>query len=310
MIRSVATAMFISIVPALGAWNSTVPAQERDATPPEKFVIEYYYKAKWGFTAEFIRLFKKNYLPVLEEMEREGRILSIVAHAPRHHATEDARWDWRVSVTWRDAITAHEDHHPEEIVGRLFPDREKHAEEERRRFEILLAHWDVLVEEQDLGGDGAHGDDALERVATLHGGAGPFAVAGWRMGDRALRELGAARGEFRLDVLHRTPAEVQWSCVADGLQAATGTSPGRLNLRVEVTSDGGAESAVSIVSLSEKGAGVGRAGARLPVSATFRLLPAFVERFRETPPAQLAGAGQSVLGLRDEEIFEVTIAGR
>jgi hypothetical protein len=161
MIRSGAIVSLVLAVIALGARSAAAPLQERggrdaaaparDATAPEPFTIEYYYKAKWGFTAEFIRLFRKNYLPVLEEMKREGRILSFVAHSPRHHATEDARWDWRVSVTWRDAITAHEDHHPDEVVARLFPDREAHAAEERRRFEILIAHWDVLVEEEELG---------------------------------------------------------------------------------------------------------------------------------------------------------------
>ena len=127
-------------------------AQEAKSAPAaEPFLIEYYYKAKWGHAAEFIRLFKKNYLPLLREMERQGRILSIEAHAPRHHATEDGRWDWRLSVAWRDAITAHDDHHPEALIRALFPDFEQHQREEQRRFEILIAHWDVLVEEQERG---------------------------------------------------------------------------------------------------------------------------------------------------------------
>ncbi len=121
------------------------------AEPLEPFVIEYYYKAKWGHAAEFIELFRRNYLPQIEEMQREGRILSWVAHSPRHHASEESRWDFRVQITWRDVVTAHDDHHPEEVIARLFPDREKHKAEEQRRFQILLAHWDVLVEEEPLG---------------------------------------------------------------------------------------------------------------------------------------------------------------
>ena len=31
----------------------------------EPYVIEYYYKAKWGHAEEFLGLFKKNHLPVL-----------------------------------------------------------------------------------------------------------------------------------------------------------------------------------------------------------------------------------------------------
>ncbi len=120
------------------------------AVPAEPFVIEYYYKAKWGFAAEFIELFKRNYLPQIEEMQRQGRILDYVAHVPRHHASEESRWDFRLQITWRDALTAHDDHHPEAVIARLFPDREKHRAEEKRRFELLIAHWDVLVEEEEL----------------------------------------------------------------------------------------------------------------------------------------------------------------
>lgn len=128
------------------------PAAAPAAAPAvEPFLIEYYYKAKWGHASEFIRLFKKNYLPLLREMERQGRILSIAAHAPRHHATEEGRWDYRITVAWRDAITAHDDHHPEALIRALFPDFEQHQAEEQRRFEILIAHWDVLVEEEELG---------------------------------------------------------------------------------------------------------------------------------------------------------------
>lgn len=36
------------------------------------------------------------------------------------------------------------------MIARLFPDREKHRVEEKRRFEVLIAHWDVLVEEEEL----------------------------------------------------------------------------------------------------------------------------------------------------------------
>ena len=80
--------------------------------------------------------------------------------------------------------------------------------------------------------------ECLSRVRDVHGAAGPWAVAGYRMGERALKDLGLPRHAFTLLVVHRSPAEVQYSCVADGLQAATGASPGKLNLRVEETAAG------------------------------------------------------------------------
>src|SRR5579885_2476791 len=76
----------------------------------------------------------------------------------------------------------------------------------------------------------ANTDEILRLVAEFHGNTGVFAVAGYRIGQEALRELGQQRGSFDLDVTHRTPMQVQYSCVADGLQAATGVSAGKLNL--------------------------------------------------------------------------------
>ena len=53
------------------------------------------------------------------------------------------------------------------------------------------------------------------------------------MGERALKELGLPRHSFSLLIVHHCPAQVQYSCIADGLQAATGASPGKLNLTVK-----------------------------------------------------------------------------
>src|SRR4051794_23181590 len=75
--------------------------------------------------------------------------------------------------------------------------------------------------------------ECLARVKEVHGAAGPWAVAGYRIGERALKDLALPRHSFQLSVIHRAPAQVQYSCVADGLQAATGASPGKLNLKLE-----------------------------------------------------------------------------
>ncbi len=79
----------------------------------------------------------------------------------------------------------------------------------------------------------------LDEVSAIHGAAGPWAVAGYRMGLRALKELGLKRGSFDLEVIHETPMQVQYSCMADGIQAATGASAGKLNLKLkEVAPEG------------------------------------------------------------------------
>src|SRR5579871_2156156 len=76
-------------------------------------------------------------------------------------------------------------------------------------------------------------DAALKEIDFVHGGHGPFAVAGYRIGERALKELGEPRSSFSFEVIHKTPAEVQWTCIADGVQAATGVSVGKMNLKIE-----------------------------------------------------------------------------
>jgi formylmethanofuran dehydrogenase subunit E len=132
----------------------------------------------------------------------------------------------------------------------------------------------------------------LERVAAIHGTAGPFAVAGYRMGERALAELGAPRGSFDLEVVHETPPAVQWSCIADGLQAATGTSAGKLNLKViEVSAD----HTSSVVRNRKTGQAL-----------RFELAPAFLARWKDLPRERLAQAGGEVMALKDDEIFTVT----
>ena len=111
----------------------------------EAFVADYYYKAKWGYADEFIRLFKKNHFPVLKKQMETGRILSVTAAKPRYHATEDGRWDYRVTIVFKNMAAASDQSSEEPIIKQLFPDQETYKREEQRRFEILLAHWDVPI---------------------------------------------------------------------------------------------------------------------------------------------------------------------
>ena len=132
-------------------------------------------------------------------------------------------------------------------------------------------------------------DPQLARVREIHGGAGPWAVVGYRIGARALRELGLPRQSFGLLVVHRAPAEVQYSCVADGLMAATGASPGKLNLRLEA------------VPVEQLGTTVEdrQSGRRL----RFTLRPEFARSIRDLPPGHLDAEGRRVMTLPDEAMF-------
>ena len=132
-------------------------------------------------------------------------------------------------------------------------------------------------------------DETLARVAAIHGVAGVFAVAGYRMGERALHDLGAQRGSFALDVTHRTPLKVQYSCVADGWQAATGVSAGKLNLHIVEVSP---EQTETIIRDRKSGRAL-----------LFRLRPEFLRKYLDTPQNKQAVVGREVANLPDDQIF-------
>jgi hypothetical protein len=112
----------------------------------QPYTIEYYYKVQWGHQQEFLNLFLKNHYPLLKKVVASGKMLSVKIESPTYHTTEDGRWDYRVTIVFKDstvATTANPDE--ERFIKELWPDQEKYKREEQRRFEILLAHWDLPV---------------------------------------------------------------------------------------------------------------------------------------------------------------------
>ncbi len=129
---------------------AVVAQTPRPASADKPYAIEYYYKARWGSAEEFIRLFRKNHLPVLQKQVAMGRILKISAAKPRLHGTEDGRWDYRITLVFKNIGVLDDGFDEAALTRSLFPDQETFRKEEQRRFEILLAHWDLPVEEVDL----------------------------------------------------------------------------------------------------------------------------------------------------------------
>ncbi|HKD12912.1 MAG TPA: hypothetical protein VKE71_00065 [Candidatus Angelobacter sp.] len=118
------------------------------ATADQPYTVEYYYKVQWGHQQEFLQLFLKNHYPLLKKIVETGRMISIKIETPANHMTEDARWDYRVTIKFKNstvATTANADE--ESLIKQLWPDQETFKREEQRRFEILLAHWDLPVTE-------------------------------------------------------------------------------------------------------------------------------------------------------------------
>lgn len=114
------------------------------------YVVEYYYKTKWGHAEEFLTLFKKNHYPVLKKEIELGRMLRVSMVAPVYHTTEDGRWDYRVTIVFKNAAVANDNFDSAALIKQLYPDQETYKKEEQRRFEILEAHWDLPIKDVDL----------------------------------------------------------------------------------------------------------------------------------------------------------------
>jgi hypothetical protein len=148
-----ARAAYCKLLPLVIIFAATVAfaQQPSSSTPPKPFVVEYYYKVQWGYADEFVALFKKNHYPLLKKQMEMGRMLSVSMAKPRYHTTEDGRWDYRVTIVFKDAATANDPNFDEKaLIQQLYPDQETYKKEEQRRFQILLAHWDLPIQDVDL----------------------------------------------------------------------------------------------------------------------------------------------------------------
>jgi len=125
-------------------------AQTTSNAPGQPFAVEYYYKVKWGQADEFLQLFKKNHLPVLKKEIEMGRMLKVWMDQPRYHTTEDGRWEYRVTIVFKNAAVANEPFDEDGLKAKLFPDQVTYKREEQRRFETLDAHWDLPIKTLDL----------------------------------------------------------------------------------------------------------------------------------------------------------------
>lgn len=139
-----------SILSALASCVLALPLAAQGAPPQtaanQPYVMEYYYKTQWGHQQEFLQLFLKNHYPLLRKGVESGRMLSVTIATPANHMTEEARWDYRVTITFKNSTAGTTpDPNEQATIRQLWPDQETFRREEQRRFEILLAHWDLPV---------------------------------------------------------------------------------------------------------------------------------------------------------------------
>lgn len=149
----------LSILPLLlaaAAPETALPAEKAAPAAPTMtpVTIEYYYRIRWGGMDEFRALYARNHQPILDEMKRRGFITRIETATPFTHMVGAARWDLRVTITYRGAEDAVGDGTgygaaAEEVGARLFPDLAKFKAEEAKRFALVEEHWDVVVDRSE-----------------------------------------------------------------------------------------------------------------------------------------------------------------
>ena len=144
--------VLFAVLAGLFAASYAAPLAAQGAPPQgnaeQPYTVEYYYKCQWGHQAEFKELFLKNHYPLLKKIQGTGRIVSLKIDSPAYHTTEDGRWDYRVTIRYKNSTVATSTNPDEDaFIKQLWPDKEVYKKEEQRRFEILLGHWDLPVTE-------------------------------------------------------------------------------------------------------------------------------------------------------------------
>jgi hypothetical protein len=140
--------LFTLTLPGHGLVGAQAPATQ--AASRSERTVWYFYRVKWGFQDEFVRLFRQNHYPVLKEEMKTGRIKDVRTYVPTYHGDGRADWTFAVAITYRDTAAMTGPSNDAEIVKRLYPDAAAFARQETRRFEILDAHWDVPLNELDM----------------------------------------------------------------------------------------------------------------------------------------------------------------
>ncbi len=77
----------------------------------------------------------------LKKTMENGDIISVKAEEPLLHGGEDSRWDFRVTIVWKNAELGVGKEDPTlRYKKQLYPDNAKLDQDEQYRFSLLIAH--------------------------------------------------------------------------------------------------------------------------------------------------------------------------
>ena len=147
--RRLAALVVLLTIPLSSSGTGHVPAAQAPAAGTAAEIRTwYFYTVKWGFQDEFLDLFQRNHYPVLKARMEAGHYTSVRTYTPRYHGDGRADWTFAVELVERPGSTGLPTE--AEIVKKLYPDQVKFRQEERRRFELLEAHWDTPLTALDF----------------------------------------------------------------------------------------------------------------------------------------------------------------
>ena len=136
------------LVVAMLIWAGSGPLAQAPAPSAEATQTTwYFYTVKWGFQNEYLDLFQRNHYPILKAQLDAGVYTRVRTLVPENHG--DGRADWTFAV---ELVSAAKPPAFDEAttLAKLFPDQAKFKREEQRRFELLVAHWDVPLNVVDM----------------------------------------------------------------------------------------------------------------------------------------------------------------
>jgi hypothetical protein len=135
--------MALGAVLAAAGVSAQAPAPSAEAAK----TTWYFYTVKWGYQNEFLDLFQRNHYPILKAQLDAGVYTRVRTLVPEHHGDGRADWTFAVELVRAANPPAFDE---AAALKRLFPDQAKFQKEEQRRFEILVAHWDVPLNVVDM----------------------------------------------------------------------------------------------------------------------------------------------------------------
>ena len=140
--KQMLAALALSVL-AGGGLSAQAPAPSAEATQ----TTWYFYTVKWGYQNEFLDLFQRNHYPILKAQLDAGVYTRVRTLVPENHGDGRADWTFAVELVRAASPPAFDE---AATIAKLFPDRAKFQKEEQRRFEILVAHWDVPLNVVDM----------------------------------------------------------------------------------------------------------------------------------------------------------------